>query len=81
MVNEAKLMRQIMEYDFAQYELMLYLDTHPEDAKALKLYRKVTQKANELRELYEANFGPITADASMEEERWNWIDNPWPWDK
>lgn len=80
-MSETKLMRQIMEYDFAQYELMLYLDTHPEDTKALKLYRKVTEKAKELRELYEAKYGPITADASMEESRWNWIDKPWPWDK
>lgn len=80
-MNEKKLMRQMMEYDFAQYELMLYLDTHPDDTKAIKLHKKVAQKAKELRDLYEANFGPVTASASVSEDSWNWIDNPWPWDK
>lgn len=80
-MNKSSLMRQVMEYDFAQYELLLYLDTHPEDAKALKLYKKVTEKAKELRNLYEAKFGPITASSAGTEERWNWIDSPWPWDK
>ena len=80
-MNETKLMRQIMEYDFAQYELMLYLDTHPEDVKAIRLHKKVSAKARELKDLYEANFGPILASASLSEDRWNWIDNPWPWDK
>lgn len=80
-MNQSKLMRQIMEFDFAKNELMLYLDTHPHDRKAMVLYNKVVKKASELRELYEANFGPITADASISEENWNWIENPWPWDK
>lgn len=70
-----------MEYDFAEYELNLYLDTHPEDLKALRFFNKVSNKAKELRKLYEEKFGPITASENNSEDSWRWIENPWPWDK
>lgn len=79
-MNENKLMRQIMEFDFAEYELMLYLDTHPNDTRAIKLHKKVSDKAKELKAVYEEKYGPITANASNSTESWNWINSPWPWD-
>ncbi|MFR8975716.1 MAG: spore coat protein CotJB, partial [Eubacteriales bacterium] len=33
-------MRKIMEIDFALNEMVLFLDTHPNDKKALALYHK-----------------------------------------
>ena len=38
--TRAEMMKKIREYNFAVIELGLYLDTHPDDAKALCLYRE-----------------------------------------
>lgn len=39
--NKQELMRTIMEYDFAIYDLALYLDTHPEDAESIATFMKL----------------------------------------
>lgn len=39
--NKQELMRTIMEYDFAIYDLALYLDTHPEDAESIATFLKL----------------------------------------
>lgn len=44
MNEKAMLRRRIFETDFVLYELALFLDTHPESKKAMKLmseYRKM----------------------------------------
>lgn len=79
-MSRKELMRQIKEYDFAAYELMLFLDTHPKDTKALAMYHEVVKKAKLLRSEYETNYGPITANNVMSKESWTWIDSPWPWE-
>lgn len=78
-MNRKQLLRQIMEYDFVQYELNLYLDTHPDDIRALKIFKQVSETAKELRKTYEENFGPITASGNTA-NTWQWIESPWPWD-
>ncbi len=79
-MNRNQLLKQIMEYDFVQYELNLFLDTHPNDMKALQMFKRVTETSNKLRKMYEANYGPITASSSLSEHSWQWIESPWPWD-
>ena len=43
-----EMLMKIKEYDFAIVELGLYLDTHPEDRKALCLHNRYTKKLKEL---------------------------------
>ena len=40
MTEQAKLRRKLYELDFAIYELVLFLDSHPESARALELMRE-----------------------------------------
>ncbi|MBR6617303.1 MAG: spore coat protein CotJB, partial [Oscillospiraceae bacterium] len=40
MKNRNQLMQVIRKYDFALYDLSLYLDTHTQCREALQLYRK-----------------------------------------
>ena len=80
MDERMKLMKRYNAYAFAAYDWNLYLDTHPNDKGAIAMFRKMADKAKALKEEYQAKYGPLTADASMDSERWNWIDNPWPWD-
>lgn len=80
-MSRNELMRQIMRYDFAVNELVLFLDTHPTDMKALKKYEEVVCKAKKLKELYNETFGPITTDDVKSTESWTWLKGPWPWEK
>ena len=79
-MDKERLMDEIKQYDFTLVELGLYLDTHPNDTKALRLYESVSEKLDELTEKYEHNFGPLTINGIHSAEHWTWIDGPWPWE-
>ena len=78
--SREKLMREIMEYDFVETELVLYLDTHPRDMKALEMHSAIAKKAMELREEYEKKYGPLTTKGVKPTGSWSWIESPWPWE-
>ena len=57
------LMKQIMAFSFAAYDWNLYLDTHPCDKFAIKMFQSMTEKANSLKNEYiekYKNIDPIT---------------------
>jgi len=80
MDERMELLKKYNAYAFAAYDWNLYLDTHPNDKDAIAMFKKMVERAKELRSEYQAKYGPLTAEASNDSERWNWIDNPWPWD-
>ena len=77
---KSELMCEIMKYDFAADELVLFLDTHPCDLKALEMHETVVKKAKMLKELYAKKFGPITSSDVKCTDSWTWINSPWPWE-
>lgn len=81
MTDQQTLLRQYMTYHFAALELVLFLDTHPTDKKALEMHKAVAEKAQALMDEYNEKFGPLTASASRDVNTWRWIESPWPWDK
>ena len=81
MNERADLLKKISAYAFAAYDWNLYLDTHPNDTDAIAMFHRMADKANELRDEDEQKFGPLTAQSSADMTYWNWIDNPWPWEK
>lgn len=60
---------------FAAWELRLYLDTHPDDEKALEAYRKVC----DMLEVSGMNCGACLPNEMAQGKHWSWIDEPWPW--
>jgi spore coat protein JB len=78
--SQQDLMRQIMEYDFAAFDLHLYLDTHPDDERAIYLFNNCVEMSKKLREVYEPAYGPLTASASGMLRPFRWIVGPWPWE-
>lgn len=80
-MNGNNLMRAIQMYDFYLYELNLYLDTHPYDRQALDLFKKYNELRESAYEAYTSKYGPITADGSSTDKRFNWVDDPWPWER
>lgn len=80
-LNREKLIREVMAADFTSYDLALYLDTHPNDMRALALFRNNAQRARMLRENYERLYGPLVAQSPRDSYGWLWATTPWPWEK
>lgn len=74
-----EMMQEIRCLEFAINELALYLDTHPDDQKALCLHRKYTKEAKELKDKYQKVFGPLTINFPC--NKWRWLEEPWPWER
>lgn len=79
--NRDILLQELTELDFTITELVLYLDTHPNDANALNLYNKTVNKYQASKKYFEKLYGPITND-NIEDATapWSWIKGPWPWE-
>ena len=73
------LMKEIMAYTFATHEWNLYLNTHPTDRMALEMFRRMANKAAELKKQYTEKFGPLVAEDVNSTQEWTWINDPWPW--
>ena len=65
---------------FAIQELALYLDTHPQDKKALEQYRQQQNQYHEAVMEYGQKCGPMTHFMPMNDDAYSWISDPWPWD-
>ncbi|MFZ5596458.1 MAG: spore coat protein CotJB [Bacillota bacterium] len=79
--NQMTLLRQIMELQFTAVELNLFLDTHPEDERALKDMNTVVENLDRLVDQYEKMCGPLTAASEQAcGTNWRWIKEPWPWE-
>ncbi|MTT31249.1 spore coat protein CotJB [Terrilactibacillus sp. BCM23-1] len=70
----------IQSIDLALVELNLYMDTHPNDLNALKQFNSLTKQSLELKQKFEAQFGPLMHfGRSYSEYPWKWKEAPWPW--
>ncbi|MGN1081760.1 MAG: spore coat protein CotJB [Acutalibacteraceae bacterium] len=74
------LMRRLSAAQFAAWELKMFLDTHPNDERALSRMKTYQAKANELRAEYESKYGPLTTGADFTDSDWDWVNDPWPWE-
>jgi len=78
METRAEMLKKIKCLRFAVIELGLYLDTHPDDKKALCLHRKYAKELKELSDKYQKVYGPLTIEYPC--NKWRWLEEPWPWE-
>ena len=76
--TRSEMMQKIKSYNFAIIELALYLDTHPDDEKALCLHNKYCKECKELKDKYQKVYGPLTINFPC--NKWRWLEEPWPWE-
>ncbi len=74
-----EMITKIKELNFAVIELGLYLDTHPEDEKALCLHRRYAKELKELKDKYQKVYGPLSIYYPC--NKWRWLEEPWPWER
>ena len=80
-MNERNAMlKNVVVHGFALHDAALFLDNHPDCPKALAYYHKQQKAADQARTEYTAKYGPLTADSSINNGRWDWTDGPWPWE-
>ena len=75
------LLNRIRVCDFVLTESALYLDTHPDDAQALEFYHKHLAMRQQAMEEYSKQYGTLVRTQPHSTEHWDWVDNPWPWEK
>ncbi|MCD7775745.1 MAG: spore coat protein CotJB [Clostridiales bacterium] len=78
MNERTKLLHCYSAEQFAAWELHLFLDTHPDDKSALRLYDRHNARAMELKKEFEEKFGPLLSESA---EGCAWLKDPWPWEK
>ena len=74
-----EMIQEIRCNEFAITELALYLDTHPDDEKALCLHRKYAKRLKDLKDKYQKVYGPLTINYPC--NKWRWLEMPWPWER
>lgn len=80
MNGKEQLMKKLQEVDFALTELGLYLDSHPDCAKALTSFREKQEQSAALSAEYEQGFGPLVAGGGGNTDYWDWAATPFPWE-
>ena len=79
-MNEREsLLKKIMAYSFAAYDWVLYLNTHPNDAMALEMFKNMNKKATALKAQYIEKYGPLSHSDVDATDGWTWVQDPWPW--
>ncbi len=73
-----QLLYEIQAISFAKDEVSLYLDTHPDNKQALEYFYDLCDKIGDLKEKYEAEYGPLTHEG-VQGDTWTWLDGAWPW--
>ena len=80
-INRREMLKKLQEADFLALDLQLYLNTHPNCEKALKLYTETVNGAKELKKEFEEKYGPLTVWSTKNRTPWEWSRNPWTWEK
>lgn len=74
-----EMMMQIKAYQFAITDIGLYLDTHPDDERAICLHRYYAKMLKDLKDKYQKVYGPLTIEYPC--NKWRWLEEPWPWER
>lgn len=77
-----ELLEKINEVSFAVNDIVLYLDTHPFDEKALAYYEEMSEMRDKSLKEYARLYGPLTIDTANDScsRQWEWVMQPWPWE-
>lgn len=80
MNNEEQMLNEIRMVNFVLVDLMLYLDTHPNDRKALEYFNHYNRIKSRMEREFSMKYYPLTKDASESTTEWRWSMAPMPWE-
>lgn len=79
--EKEKRLYDIQKLCFYCHDLNLYLDIDPNNKYYIELYKKYNEEEKKLELEYERLYGPINLSNVNDINKWQWINNPWPWNK
>ena len=80
-LDRDELLKRLSILDFMLIDLGLYLNVNPDDARALDIFSRASEDAEELRNAYESTYSPlIMRHQTSASNNWRWIADPWPWE-
>jgi len=71
---------EIKGLEMAVTDLHLYLDTHPHDSEVTRIFKHYCELLEKSKKHYVAKFGPLTLADAVQDNRYVWLQDPWPWD-
>jgi spore coat protein JB len=77
--EQVEMLNQIQALEFVAVDFNLYLDTHPDDGRALSDYTNTIEELQRLRMAYNRYGGSLTPMDQPKQGCWKWIEEPWPW--
>ena len=80
--KKSKMLAEIGQVSFSINDLVLYLDTHPEDQDALAYMQQLQARRREALTTFEAEHYPLVLDCMGDDvkETWTWGSAPAPWE-
>ncbi len=80
MNNEEKKLHDIGIADFVLTDLMLYLDTHPSDQKAMEYFNHYARIKTQMEREFAREHYPLRKDLAESSRDWRWGSAPLPWE-
>lgn len=74
-----KMLKEIMCLRFAITDVAEYLNTHPNDRKAICLHQEYSNQLRNLEDKYQRVYGPLSIYYPC--NKWRWLEEPWPWER
>lgn len=76
--NCSALYDKVCEADFFAHDLKLYLDTHPGDREAIRMFREACKQYEACRDAFERCCYPLRACSAGADDEWDWLCGAWP---
>lgn len=83
MTEKQAMRRKIWQIDFSINELNLFLDSNPNNQKAIKMLENYRKMRENIVATYKAKYGNYisTFNDVPAESPFSWINGPWPWER
>ncbi len=80
MSERDQMLKDIGILSFVLIDLMLYLDTHPQDRSAMEYYNHYDRIKTQLKREFGKKYYPLTMEQAESNTEWRWGDAPLPWE-
>lgn len=79
--SKEQLLLWIDMVSFMVRDLILYLDTHPYDERAIDLYNHYQALYKKALKEYAENYTPLTLSTATPDKEWSWGTSKNPWER
>lgn len=77
--NREMLLRDVQAKSFLAHDILLYLDTHPEDEAAFVAYKRALNDRHAAVRAYERQVYSLQPDGMRGQSCFDWLDGRFPW--